>query len=52
MVLDKYAPLKKKKTRAIIVPFMEEQLSEAIMTRSRLKKTCIEGGVLIKSFWI
>ena len=36
-VLEKYAPIKKKKVRANNAPFMNKDLSKAIMTRSRLR---------------
>ena len=36
-VLEKYAPIKEKKVRANNAPFMNKDLSKAIMTRSRLR---------------
>ena len=36
-VLDKYAPIKEKKVRANNAPFMNKDLSKAIMKRSRLR---------------
>ena len=41
MFLDKHAPIKKKKrVRGNEAPFMTNELSKAIMSRSKLKNRC------------